>query len=173
MWRNDELCRWATDEGSWAQRGPDGVKVHRLHVFSACFPCYIIALCDSAVSLCYHSEGRSQEEVTWASIDNSLILADVTKGVLTTAAVRDEWKTLQTQKSENCQRIKYEMCSWLLHYLIAKMHKVCSHWELCKNAVYYFHTGNSPQDECETCHNGVAGLLAKVSLCRLATVSSS
>lgn len=31
---------------------------------SACFPCYIIALCDSAVSLCYHSEGRSQEEVT-------------------------------------------------------------------------------------------------------------
>lgn len=32
MWHNDKLCRRAADEGSWAQWGPDCVKVHRLHV---------------------------------------------------------------------------------------------------------------------------------------------
>lgn len=140
---------------------------------SACFPCDTIALCDSAVSLCYHSEERSPEEVTRASIDNSLIRADVTKGVLTAAAVLDE-----TQRSENCQRVKYETRS--------KSHTcvlITSLFE-CVNAQSVFtptpklkcclhiilETG--PQDERETSYNGVS-LLAKVSLCRLATVSSS
>lgn len=77
MWAQWQTLQTSSRKGKFSQQSL--AKVHRERIRLCFFPCYIFRLCDFALSLCYHSDGRSQTEVMWASINNSLILADVPK----------------------------------------------------------------------------------------------
>lgn len=112
MWHNDKLCRRAADEGSWAQRGPDCVKVHRLHVclclFSLLHYRTVRLCCVSVLSRRGKVTGRGHMSINRQLLDScwrdKRRLDDCCR-------LRRVEKTLQTQKSENCQRMKHETCS--------------------------------------------------------------
>lgn len=73
-----KICRRAAEKGSLASKVLSEPKYTENMFIFAVFP-VTLSDCDFALSLCYHSDRRSQSEVTRASINNSLILADVPK----------------------------------------------------------------------------------------------
>lgn len=67
-------------------------------------------------------------------------------------------------------------------YLSALVHKVCSQWEVCENAVYYLHTWNRLKIQCATLDTSqwtpywwCCNVMTKdhISICYLANILSS
>lgn len=72
------LC-WAdraTERGSLSSSVSGVPKYTEDTLVFALIACNFIWLCDFALSLCYHSGGRSRKQVTWASINPTRLLSD-------------------------------------------------------------------------------------------------
>lgn len=70
------LCRPVTEKGSLSSSVSSVPRYTEDTLVFAFIPCNFILLCDFALSLCYHSGGRSCKQVTWASIKQIRLLCD-------------------------------------------------------------------------------------------------
>lgn len=178
MWHNDELCRRAADEGSWALRGPDCVKVHRLHV-CLCLFCLshyrtVQLCCVSALSQRGKVTGRGHMSINTQLLDSCWRDKRRLDDCCRLRQVENVANSKVWELSEDEIWDVLQITYFCTDYFIIRVHKCtkCFHIDYYAKMQYTYHTGNGPQDECEMCYNGVS-LLAKVSLFRLATASSS
>lgn len=70
------VCRRVTEKGSLCSGVSSEPKYTEDTLALAFIPVNFIWLCDFALSLCYHSGGRSQKQVTWASLKQIKLLFD-------------------------------------------------------------------------------------------------